>query len=380
MHDMRERMKRAYEVAVTSSVKAKQRQKHYYDLKTRGAIIQPGDRVLVKIVAYEGKHKIADRWEEEPYIVQSRPNSDIPVYIVKKENGEGRTRTLHRNLLLPIGHLDCFTPQQEQHLQPTQKQQRESSANQTRAKSTRVTRASDSLPKIRDADSDSDDTESIELVVEITEAANPPETTTGQNTSNTAAAGEVDVNRAGDDQPSVASTQDAEDSEDAHSLDTESAGASVHADQVEEPDRSGHEGPSDQDDGDDADDESSGQHDQTGHDSSEEQPIQPGAEHDIGAEGDSRDDDDDDDDEKDDDDGDDDSGEVQSGTRKSSRVSKKPKWMQTGEFALQQQTVRQSDLGLRAECLVSLVNSGVFNQMDKSVSSAIINYVMGIQK
>ena len=250
-----------------------------------------------------------------------------------------------------------------------------------------MTRASYSLPKIRDADSDSEYTDSVELVVEIGEVHNQPETTTGEST--TAAAGEVDVNRAGDDQPSVASTQDAEDSEDAHSLDTESAGASVHADQVEEPDRSGHEGPSDQDDGDDADDESSGQHDQTGHDSSEEQPIQPGAEHSLGAEGGHRDDDvadnddrdDNDDDKRDDDDGGDDhSGEVQSGTRKSSRVSKKPKWMQTGEFAMQQQTVRQSDIRARAECLVSLASKGVFNQLESSVSSALISCVLGIQK
>ena len=32
-------------------------------------------------------------------------NPDIPVFTVQKENGEGRKRTLHRNLLLPIGAL-----------------------------------------------------------------------------------------------------------------------------------------------------------------------------------------------------------------------------------------------------------------------------------
>ncbi|XP_048240207.1 uncharacterized protein LOC125373249 [Haliotis rufescens] len=30
---------------------------------------------------------------------------DIPVYTVRKENGQGRTRTLHRNLLLPVSSL-----------------------------------------------------------------------------------------------------------------------------------------------------------------------------------------------------------------------------------------------------------------------------------
>lgn len=61
---------------------------------------------MVKIVAFEGKHKLANRWEEEPYVVLDRPNPDIPVYIVRKENGEKRKITLHRNLLLPIGTIN----------------------------------------------------------------------------------------------------------------------------------------------------------------------------------------------------------------------------------------------------------------------------------
>jgi hypothetical protein len=75
-------------------------------LKVRGVSVQPGDRVLVKIVAFEGKHKIADRWEEEPYQILRQPNPDVPVYVVKREDGTGRVRTLHRNLLLPIGYID----------------------------------------------------------------------------------------------------------------------------------------------------------------------------------------------------------------------------------------------------------------------------------
>ena len=59
----------------------------------------------MKIVAHDGKHKLADLWEQDPYIVMNQPNSDIPVYTVKKENGEGKPRTLHRNLLLPIGYV-----------------------------------------------------------------------------------------------------------------------------------------------------------------------------------------------------------------------------------------------------------------------------------
>ena len=65
-------------------------------------------KVLVKVVAFEGKHKIADRWEEEPYVFMRQMNNNIPVYEVKKLHGKGKKRILHRNLLLPIGHLQVF--------------------------------------------------------------------------------------------------------------------------------------------------------------------------------------------------------------------------------------------------------------------------------
>ena len=52
-----------------------------------------------------GKQKIADRWEEEVFVVLGKPNPEIPVFTVKQENGKGRTRVLHRNLLLPINYV-----------------------------------------------------------------------------------------------------------------------------------------------------------------------------------------------------------------------------------------------------------------------------------
>lgn len=104
--EMKERLQKAYDLASKATKKAQGKQKNYYDLKVRGNNIKLGDRVMVKIVAFEGKHKLANRWEEEPYVVLDRPNPDIPVYVVRKENVEGRKRTLHKNLLLPIGTLN----------------------------------------------------------------------------------------------------------------------------------------------------------------------------------------------------------------------------------------------------------------------------------
>jgi hypothetical protein len=40
-----------------------------------------------------------------------QPNQDVPVFVVKWEDGTGRTRTLHRNLLLNIGCIDPEMPQ-----------------------------------------------------------------------------------------------------------------------------------------------------------------------------------------------------------------------------------------------------------------------------
>ncbi|XP_048250419.1 uncharacterized protein LOC125378637 [Haliotis rufescens] len=102
---LRERLKKSYELAVASAKTSRERQKKGYDIRVRGATPQTGDRVLVKILAFDGKHKLSDKWEEDPYIILQQPNQDVPVFVVQKENGEGRQRTLHRNLLLPIGAL-----------------------------------------------------------------------------------------------------------------------------------------------------------------------------------------------------------------------------------------------------------------------------------
>ena len=82
--NLRERLRTSYELAADAAEQAKRKQKTQYDLKARGAVIQPGDRVLLKIVKYDGKHKLADKWEEIPYTVLKQPNPDIPVYDVKR--------------------------------------------------------------------------------------------------------------------------------------------------------------------------------------------------------------------------------------------------------------------------------------------------------
>ena len=60
------------------------------------------DLVLVKIVAHKARHKIQNKWESEEYIVIEQPIPGTPVYRVRPVTGT-KVRTLHRNLLLPLG-------------------------------------------------------------------------------------------------------------------------------------------------------------------------------------------------------------------------------------------------------------------------------------
>ncbi|VDI29048.1 Hypothetical predicted protein [Mytilus galloprovincialis] len=81
IHDLKEKLKKSYQLASTSAEKSHMRQKKGYDERVKGAIL----------------HKVLEQ-----------PNIEIPVFVVRKENGSGRKRTLHRNNLLPIGSIDVL--------------------------------------------------------------------------------------------------------------------------------------------------------------------------------------------------------------------------------------------------------------------------------
>lgn len=102
---LRQRLSEAYKLAQDNIKKAQAQQKTNYDLRQRGAKVQPGDRVLVQKVGFKGRHKLANFWESSPYVIIDQPNVDIPVFTVQREDKVGRLRTLHRNLLLPIGNI-----------------------------------------------------------------------------------------------------------------------------------------------------------------------------------------------------------------------------------------------------------------------------------
>ena len=101
--ELQETIKEAFDKVHINAEKSREKQKCNYDLKAQAAKLAVGDRVLLKILSHDGKHKLADKWSEDVYIVTEQPNSDIPVYKVKQEDDEGVEKTLHRNHLLHIG-------------------------------------------------------------------------------------------------------------------------------------------------------------------------------------------------------------------------------------------------------------------------------------
>ena len=102
VNKLNERLHEAYAKAEALTQEEANRQKKLYDKRSKDVILNAGDLVLVRIVKWTERHKIQDIWEQEEYVVVSQPDPFLPLYKVRPISG-GNTRTLHRNLLLPLG-------------------------------------------------------------------------------------------------------------------------------------------------------------------------------------------------------------------------------------------------------------------------------------
>ncbi len=99
---LQQELKSAYELAEENAGKKNAGNKRRYDQRLHYSHLVPGDRVLIRNLGLQGKHKLADRWSTEPYVVQSQmPN--LPVFRLKPVSGTGPVKILHRNHILPIG-------------------------------------------------------------------------------------------------------------------------------------------------------------------------------------------------------------------------------------------------------------------------------------
>lgn len=101
---LKDRLEESYQLATRNALKVARRNKRRFDRNVVVSVLDVGDRVLVRNVRLRGKHKIADKWEPDVYVVL-RKSSGIPVYTVCPEGKDGPVRTLHRDLLLPCGFL-----------------------------------------------------------------------------------------------------------------------------------------------------------------------------------------------------------------------------------------------------------------------------------
>ena len=77
-----------------------QRQKQYYNQKIGTMGLKPGELVLVKADAFQGKRKIKDRWEDKPHEVVHQIMTDVPSYEVGDQHGH--SCVLHDNWQLLI--------------------------------------------------------------------------------------------------------------------------------------------------------------------------------------------------------------------------------------------------------------------------------------
>lgn len=104
IQDLKNRMKTTQEIAKKYTDKAREKQKKQYDKRATASRVSVGDKVLVKVLAFDGKHKIADKFEEDIYEVTEQPREEIPVFKIRSQNGV--EKILHRNHLLPIQTTD----------------------------------------------------------------------------------------------------------------------------------------------------------------------------------------------------------------------------------------------------------------------------------
>ena len=121
VQDLERRLQWSYKLAQRHMEKQAAKAKKYYDRRVRCSKLEPGDLVLVKKFGFRGKHKIQDRWENHVYEVLESCHSSSLVFRIKREDGEGGIRILHRNLLLPFKSRildEELTPQPTPHREP----------------------------------------------------------------------------------------------------------------------------------------------------------------------------------------------------------------------------------------------------------------------
>ena len=103
VQELKSRLENAFNKANQFCAKEAIRSKQRFDKAARCSKLEPDDLVFIKQKGFTFKHKIADKWETEPYEIVSQRSDGLPVYTVMRNDSE---RTLHRNMLFLLG-LRC---------------------------------------------------------------------------------------------------------------------------------------------------------------------------------------------------------------------------------------------------------------------------------
>ena len=122
--EVRRCFKEAYTEAHLQTNCEAEKQKCYYDRAMSTAQLVPGNVVLMKNNAYQGKRKVKDRWSETEYVVVHQVIDGISAYEVKDE--VGNIKTVHHNQLFLVGApkeaimpLGAGASISEENIQPT---------------------------------------------------------------------------------------------------------------------------------------------------------------------------------------------------------------------------------------------------------------------
>ena len=100
VQELKKRLENAFQKANAFCEKEAIRSKQCFNRTAKCSKLLPGNLVLVKRKGFTSKHKIAGKWESEPYEIVSQCSDGLPVYTVMRND---RERTLHCNMLFLLG-------------------------------------------------------------------------------------------------------------------------------------------------------------------------------------------------------------------------------------------------------------------------------------
>uniref|UniRef100_A0A8C5PDV3 Integrase catalytic domain-containing protein n=1 Tax=Leptobrachium leishanense TaxID=445787 RepID=A0A8C5PDV3_9ANUR len=104
----------ATQIAQKHTEKQQAKQAKCYNRKIKGTNLNIGDRVLLANKSERGKRKLADKWDPTVYTVQ---DLNLQTNIYKLIDEEGKSKVVHRNLMLDISFLPVESNQHDESIQ-----------------------------------------------------------------------------------------------------------------------------------------------------------------------------------------------------------------------------------------------------------------------